>query len=195
VSRLLERPVEVPPIILEADLPQEVEFRKAVFVRRFERISVCACVECGIETADAEIRDFQICVEAAFCGIVEQEVLRSLREAFYGEGIYYAVRSGNLAAAALLGKLQGRAPLSGYDRAMGGLRRDLFFSRLTARLFYLSPRLGHRYGVRTRKVSDLFAGVIAGTVSPARCLLTFLALAPFWLASAKERPIASPLFD
>jgi hypothetical protein len=32
-------------------------------------------------------------------------------------------------------------------------------------------------------------------ISPARCLLTFLALAPYWLASAKEQPVASPLFD
>jgi geranylgeranyl reductase family protein len=116
-------------------------------------------------------------------------------EAFYGEGIYYAVRSGNLAADAILGNLKGRAPLSGYDRAMQGLRRDLFFSRLTARVFYASPRLGFQFGVRTRRVSDLFAGVIAGTVRPGRCLLTFLLLAPYWLLARKTDAVQSPLFD
>jgi len=116
-------------------------------------------------------------------------------EAFYGEGIYYAVKSGNLAADAIASNLGGRAPLSDYDRAMRGLRRDLFFSRLTARVFYASPRLGFRFGVRTKRVSDLFAGVIAGAVSPARCLITFLLLAPYWLVARKLQPVDSPLFE
>jgi len=116
-------------------------------------------------------------------------------EAFYGEGIYYAVRSGNLAADAIASNLRQGAPLSAYDRSMVGLRRDLFFSRLTARVFYASPRLGFRFGVRSKRVSDLFAGVIAGTVSPARCLLTFLLLAPYWLVARRLQPVDSPLFE
>jgi len=116
-------------------------------------------------------------------------------EAFYGEGIYYAVRSGSLAADAILGHLEGRTPLSGYDLAMRGLRRDLFFSRLTARLFYLSPRVGFRYAARNRRVNKLFSGVIAGTVSPGRCLLSFLLLAPYWLLARKVDTVQSPLFD
>ena len=116
-------------------------------------------------------------------------------EAFYGEGIYYAVRSGNLAARAIAAHLGDGAPLSAYDRAMRGLRRELLAARLTARLFYLSPRLAFRHAVRNRTVNALFAGVIAGSVTPTRCLLKFLLLAPYWLAARKVESVASPVFE
>jgi geranylgeranyl reductase family protein len=116
-------------------------------------------------------------------------------EAFYGEGIYYAVRSANLAATAILGELNGRADLAVYDRAMRPLHRNLAYARLTARLFYLSPRLAFRVAVPNPRVSALFAGVIAGTVSPARCFWSFLLLTPHWLTAKRMEPIRSPLFD
>ena len=116
-------------------------------------------------------------------------------EAFYGEGIYYAVRSGNLAAAAIAGHLAGRGRLSAYDRAMAGLRRQLLAARLTARMFYLSPRLAFRHAVRKPAVSALFAGVIDGSVTPTRCLVQFLALAPYWLAARPTGTASSPLFE
>jgi geranylgeranyl reductase family protein len=116
-------------------------------------------------------------------------------EAFYGEGIYYAVRSANMAADAVLAYLAGDGELGAYDRAIRGLRRDLFFSRMTAMLFYLSPRLAFRYAVRNRTVNDLFAGVIAGAVTPTRCLLSFFLLTPYWLAARRIEPVASKLFE
>jgi len=177
------------------------------FAKRRDNLAMKALLESFIaryrilrDHREAKVKSHVIPVRPVAARLAKDNVIligdaAGVGEAFYGEGIYYAVRSGNLASAAVLSYLEGLGELSTYDRSMRGLRRDLFFSRLTGRLFYLSPRLGHRYGVRTRKVSDLFAGVIAGTVSPARCLLTFLALAPYWLASAKERPVASPLFE
>jgi geranylgeranyl reductase family protein len=152
------------------------------------------------ENRDARVKAFVIPVRPvaphlAGGGVVLVGDAAGVGEAFYGEGIYFAVRSGNLAADAILAHLGSGAPLSGYDRAMRGLRRDLFFSRLTARVFYASPRLGFRFGVRTRAVGDLFAGVLAGTVRPARCLLTFLLLAPYWLVSPKLEAVRSPLFE
>jgi len=116
-------------------------------------------------------------------------------EAFYGEGIYYAVRSANLAAAAILASLDGGGQLAEYDRAMRALRRSLAYSRATAALFYLSPRLGFERGVRNPRVSRLFAGVIDGSVSPARCFWSFLLLAPHWLVAPRTAAVASPLFD
>jgi len=149
---------------------------------------------------EAKVKAFVIPVRPVAARLAHDNVVlvgdaAGVGEAFYGEGIYYAVRSGSLAANAILANLQGRRPLSGYDRAMRGLRRDLFFSRLTAKSFYASPWLGFRFGVRTGRVSDLFAGVIAGTVRPGRCLLTFLLLAPYWLLARKTTPVQSPLFD
>ena len=76
-----------------------------------------------------------------------------LSDALFGEGIYYAVRSGNLAASSILGHLGPGLPLAAYDRAIAGLRFELAAARLAARLFYASPRLGFRFGARNRAVN------------------------------------------
>ena len=113
----------------------------------------------------------------------------------YGEGIYFAIKSGNLAAGAIAAALSGRGTLAAYDTTMRGLRFDLAAARLAARLFYTSPRLGFRFGVRNRVVSGLFMGIIGGTVSPARALAGAAALAPYWMLARPAKPAASPIFD
>ncbi len=116
-----------------------------------------------------------------------------LSDALFGEGIYYAVRSGNEAAEAILGCLGSRRPLAAYDRKMAGLRLELAAARAAARLFYLSPRLGFRFGARNRAINAVFTGMIAGSVSPVRALATLVALAPYWLVAPPMRPVGSPL--
>ncbi|MGD1146465.1 MAG: NAD(P)/FAD-dependent oxidoreductase [Thermoanaerobaculaceae bacterium] len=113
----------------------------------------------------------------------------------FGEGIYSAIRSGNLAAEAIVSTLEGKCTLSSYDRRMRGLRFDLAAARLAARLFYTSPRLGFRFGVRNRLVSNLFMGVLSGTVSPAKALAGMAGLTPYWLLARPSPPVASPIFD
>ena len=140
------------------------------FAKRRDNLAMKALLESFIaryrilrDHREAKVKAFVIPVRPVAARLAKDNVVlvgdaAGVGEAFYGEGIYYAVRSGNLAAdggAVVPGRA--RRALD-YDRAMRGLRRDLFFSRLTARLFYLSPRLGFRFGVRTRRVSDLFAG-------------------------------------
>jgi geranylgeranyl reductase family protein len=172
------------------------------FAKRRDNLAMRALLESLIERyrilrdrRDVKVKAFVIPVRPVGPRLATDRVILVGDAAGVGEAFYYAVRSGNLAADTILANLEGRAPLSAYDRAMRGLRRDLFFSRLTARVFYASPRLGFRFGVRTRRVSDLFAGVIAGTVRPGRCLLTFLLLAPYWLLARKMEPVDSPLFE
>jgi geranylgeranyl reductase family protein len=116
-----------------------------------------------------------------------------LSDALFGEGIYYALRSGNEAAEAILGYLGSRRPLAAYDRKMAGLRFELAAARAAARLFYLSPRLGFRFGARNTAINAVFTGMIAGTVSPVRALATLVALAPYWLIAPPMRPVESPL--
>ena len=116
-----------------------------------------------------------------------------LSDALFGEGIYSAVRSGNLAAGAILGHLGSRRPLAAYDRMMAGLRFELGAARAAARLFYASPRLGFRFGARNKAISAVFAGMIAGTVSPARALATLVVLTPYWLVAPPMRSAESPL--
>jgi hypothetical protein len=62
-------------------------------------------------------------------------------------------------------------------------------------LFYTSPRLGFRFGVRDPLVCELFMGVISGAVSPAKALAGMVALTPYWLLAPPTRPVASPVFD
>jgi geranylgeranyl reductase family protein len=116
-----------------------------------------------------------------------------LADALFGEGIYHAVRSGNLAAAAILNHLSTGAPLAAYDRMLRPLRADLAAGRVAARLLYRAPRIGFRFGVRNRRVTRLFAGMITGTVSPRRALGALLALAPYWLIAPPAPPVDSPL--
>jgi geranylgeranyl reductase family protein len=152
------------------------------------------------EHREAKVKSFVIPVRPVAARLARDGVVlvgdaAGVGEAFFGEGIFYAVRSANLAASAVLSHLESGASLSAYDRAMWGLRRDLSCSRVLARLFYISPRLGFQYAVRTGRINDLFTGVIAGTVTPAVCLATFLLLAPYWLLARKLVPVRSPLFD
>ena len=128
-------------------------------------------------------------------GVVLVGDAAGLADPMFGEGIYSAIRSGNLAADAIVSTLQGKGALSSYDRRMRGLRFDLAAARLAAALFYSSPRLGFRFGVRTRLVSKLFMGMISGTVSPARGLIGTVGLTPYWLLARPSPAVASPIFD
>jgi flavin-dependent dehydrogenase len=177
------------------------------FAKRRDNLAMKALLEGFIQRyrilrggSQAGVKAFVIPVHPVAAKLAKDNVVlvgdaAGVGEAFYGEGIYYAVKSGNLAAAAVLSYLGGRGALLDYDRSMRALRRDLFFSRLSAMLFYLSPSRAFRSAVRNRGVIELFSGVIAGTVSPGRCLLTFLMLAPYWLLGPKMDPVHSSLFD
>ena len=126
-------------------------------------------------------------------GVVLVGDAAGLADALFGEGIYAAVRSGRLAALAILDHLGGGAPLAAYDRMLRPMRADLAAGRVAARLLYLAPRAGFRLAVRNARVTRLFAGMIAGTVSARRALGTLLALAPYWLLAPRTPAVESPL--
>ena len=152
-------------------------------LRRHERIQVKALFIPVSPASATLVRDNVVLVGDA----------AGLSDALFGEGIYYAVRSGNLAASSILGHLGSGLPLAAYDRTIAGLRFELAAARVAARLFYTSPRLGFRFGARNKAISAAFAGMIAGTVSPVRALAALLALAPYWLVAPPLRPVESPL--
>jgi len=61
-----------------------------------------------------------------------------------GEGLYNAVRSGQLAARAIVSsQMNGKPAGSLYDRLLKGIRMDLRLGRLSAAWFYRWPNLGH----------------------------------------------------
>lgn len=61
-------------------------------------------------------------------------------ESVFGEGIYFAVRSGRAAATAVMEALMGEKPaVSAYARSLAGMRLDLTLSRYVAAALYRWP--------------------------------------------------------
>lgn len=87
-----------------------------------------------------------------------------LVDPLFGEGIYYAIRSGQIAAASVLGMLSDRRrTLLDYEQAV---RREIYAefriaSRL-ARIVYTFPRLCHRLIHRYQEVINLYYDVLQG---------------------------------
>ena len=87
-----------------------------------------------------------------------------LVDPLFGEGIYYAVRSGRLAAQAVLGRLRDPClSLQEYDRA---LERDIYpefrIASRMARIVYSFPRLCYRVMQNYQEVIRLYYGVLQG---------------------------------
>lgn len=83
-----------------------------------------------------------------------------------GEGIGYAVRSGDLAARFALSRLEGeRRAEDGYSDAIGqGMARNFQYALRLANVFFRHPTLSYSVGVRSLYVNDLFARLIAGRI-------------------------------
>jgi geranylgeranyl reductase family protein len=109
----------------------------------------------------------------------------------YGEGIYYALKSGIEAAGAVVDYLAGTRPLTAFDDRVKDLRRELSAAALMAALVYRFPRFTFERMVRSPYPCHLFSGVIAGEVSPSGCLFKAVASAPYWLLAARRH--AAPL--
>jgi flavin-dependent dehydrogenase len=117
-------------------------------------------------------------------------------EAFFGEGIFNAVRSANMAYDALRAAFEeGRSAEESYNARAAAIRRELFFARLTARLFYAAPRFSYDQLVRNRWVNGLFSRLIAGRTSPTRCFLETLFLCPLWVLGRRQKPVQNTLLQ
>lgn len=109
-------------------------------------------------------------------------------EPFYGEGIYYALRSAEAAAEAIAAAPDGEAAAR-YTRLVArDLLPDLRYANLNARLFYACQRFGFYRMVRNASVNSTFAGLISGKVTPRRCFYRTAATMPYWLFSPHLAP-------
>ena len=109
-------------------------------------------------------------------------------EAFYGEGIYFALRSALLASKAFA-----ECPASGVERSYSmkvkqDLAPDLFYSDLNARLFYPLQRFGYYRMVRNKHCNYYFGELIGGRVSYRECFYKTVATLPYWLFSEMLPP-------
>lgn len=110
-------------------------------------------------------------------------------ESFYGEGIYYAVWSANIASDVILDYLEKSISLGSYNKKIKVISRDLFFSRLTAKMFYSIPRFGYYHMVKNKWVNYYFSQLIYGKVNHTRCFLETLFFSPLWIFASKYKPI------
>lgn len=80
---------------------------------------------------------------------------------FYGEGIYYAILGGLIAADCIARDKAEKYPSMVKNRIVGEMRR----ARTLARIFYRAPRFFHDRLVRKRRVIEAFLKTVAGESS------------------------------
>ena len=91
----------------------------------------------------------------------------SLVDPFFGEGIYYAVRSGQLAAITLVNIFQnGHTDLSEYDRMVSAeFYREFRVASRLAFIVYAFPRIWYWVNKRHHEFIELYYDVLRGVVS------------------------------
>ena len=104
-------------------------------------------------------------------------------ESFYGEGIYFALKSARVASEAI--QLAFDRPTDHlYTRMVRRqLHFDLRYSEKNARLFYPRQKFGFYHMVRNKRVNSYFAELITGEMSHRECFYKTLVTSPLWLLS------------
>jgi geranylgeranyl reductase family protein len=107
-------------------------------------------------------------------------------ESVYGEGIYFALKSADLAAEAIAGA--GAAPGAGrYQAAVKrSLEPQLRYSERIAGGLYRFQRFAFHWLARNRGINDQFAGLIFGNVSHRACFYSTLLGLPRWAFSGRH---------
>jgi geranylgeranyl reductase family protein len=115
-------------------------------------------------------------------------------ESFYGEGIYFALRS-SLAAAEAFAAAFDRPSDRAYSHLVARcIQPELTYSALNARMFFRAQKLAFSSMVRNEHVNDYYAELVAGRVSHRECFYKTLLTSPFWLFSRRMRPALEASF-
>ena len=106
-------------------------------------------------------------------------------ESFYGEGIYFALKSAVLAATALTAAFD-RPSEHLYSRLVEEkIQPDLTYSELNARLFFPIQKFAFFRMVQNEHVNHYFSELIAGGVSHKECFYKTFLTSPYWLSSKR----------
>lgn len=109
-------------------------------------------------------------------------------EGVYGEGIYFAMRSGQLAAQAIADHRPDEA-VTAYTSAVGRyLAPELRFSNWIGRAFFAFPRFAFHHLAMHPAGQRKFAGVITGDVSYRECFWGTLRAVPRWAFRRSRAP-------
>jgi geranylgeranyl reductase family protein len=115
-----------------------------------------------------------------------------LAESFFGEGIYFALKSAALAAEALTSAFD-RPGVKAYTALLDRqVLRELTYAGLTARLFFARQRAAFYGLVRNARVNEYFAATISGTLGPRACFYRTLLASPAWPFAARLPPFPGP---
>lgn len=104
-------------------------------------------------------------------------------ESFYGEGIYFALKSSLVAAAALDAEFDRPSEHAYTDLVRKNLQPDLTYSELNARMFYPMQKFGFYRMVRNVHVNSYFAELLGGGVGQKECFYKTIFTSPYWLFS------------
>jgi geranylgeranyl reductase family protein len=104
-------------------------------------------------------------------------------ESFYGEGIYFALKSSLLAAEALATEYDRPSERAYSELIKAHVQPDLTYSDVNARMFFPMQKLGFHRMVRNAHVNYYFAELIAGRVGHKECFYKTILTSPYWLFS------------
>jgi geranylgeranyl reductase family protein len=108
-------------------------------------------------------------------------------ESFYGEGIYFALKSAVVAAEALTIAFD-RPSEGAYSRLVNEkIQSDLTYSKLNARMFFQNQKSGFYWMARNIHVNHYFSELIAGGVGHKECFYKTILTSPYWFFS-KQYP-------
>jgi geranylgeranyl reductase family protein len=109
-----------------------------------------------------------------------------LVESVLGEGIYFALKSGELAAR-VFGAARG-APRAGAYGALvrRELEPELAAARRLARACYARPAFAFEHIARNAHASRLFLGLLTGEVGYRECFVRAFAMLPAWAVAGRE---------
>lgn len=112
-------------------------------------------------------------------------------ESFFGEGIYFALKSSLLAAEAFASAFD-RPSERAYSRLVEEkLQHDLTYSERNARMFFPIQKFGFYRMVRNMHVNYYFAELMAGHVGHRECFYKTIFTSPYWLFSKKFPALAA----
>jgi geranylgeranyl reductase family protein len=113
-------------------------------------------------------------------------------EAFYGEGIYYALKTAECARRAILALLNHGDTGVYTELVRAELETELRYSHWNAVLFFGRSAAAYRLLAQRRRTSDWFAALIHGHLGHRAVFWRTIGTAPFWLPFGGRNP---PLED
>jgi geranylgeranyl reductase family protein len=108
-------------------------------------------------------------------------------ESFFGEGIYFALKSSIITAEAIENTFSNNGFNNYYQRLNKEIQTQLKYSKLTAWWFYKFQKIGFYQIARNSYLNRLFAGFLIGNITYKQCFERTLLTLPYWVFQPKVK--------